>query len=470
MSTPFWILNGKRPIGFFCLIFILMKPKLALLPHLLLSPKGLTVVRTSQASPYPESVSSYLQQKNSYSAQIRVISATNAPVNGISNDLADSITRAEERINQITTLNTDSEQRGQSWCLPVDHTEQARTPLWTGRAKWQRQVRELLNTPTGTDACRQHQVDPQRVFAVAVTMAGFAEQRTGRRVAASRTALAERTGTSVSVVQRARRVLSALHVAKEMARGRFLRTIECWAAEAHHGGHQTRAASVWALISPKSVIQRLTSPNTPTEPSSQTTPQAPEGDHTPTKTYPQTNTPDPLSVVLAFSSSSSVRKNYTNARTRKGHQKKFKTRKPKPLNLQRAAAELIRYAPALMPPGHIGVISDALIRHSIDTNRWSGRDIARTLTEDTQSRGWIWPNTADLKDPVRFLHWRLARINWSVPSPNELAVTAKNQRDEERRTAANEAAARNQRVASPSVRAAALALIRATVAGKSRAQ
>jgi hypothetical protein len=464
-------LKQKKTDWFFLSNFHFDEPKLALLPHLLLSPKGLTVVGTSQGSPYPESVSSYLQQKNSYSAQIRVISATNAPVNGISDpDLADSIARAEERINRITTLNTDSEQRGQSWCLPVDHTEQARTPLWTGRAKWQRQVRELLNTPTGTDACRQHQVDPQRVFAVAVTMAGFAEQRTGRRVAASRTALAERTGTSVSVVQRARRVLSALHVAKEMARGRFLRTIECWAAGAHHGGHQTRAASVWALISPKSVLQRLTSPNTPTETSSQTTPQAPECGSAPTKTYPQTNIPDPLSVVLAFSSSSSVRKNYTNARTRKGHQKKFKTRKPKPLNLQRAAAELIRYAPALMPHGHIGVISNALIRHSIDTNRWSGRDIARTLTEDTKLRGWIWPNISDLKDPVRFLHWRLARIDWSVPSPTELAFAAKKQRDEDRRTAANEAAARNQRVASPSVREAALALIRATVAGKSRAQ
>ena len=444
-----------------------MKPKLALLLQMLHSPKGLTVVGTSQGSPCPGFVSSYLQQKNTDPAQNCVISTTADPATCTFNtDLANSIARAEERINKITTLNAESEQRGKSWCLPVDHTEQARTPLWTSRAEWQRQVRELLNTKTGIETCRQHQVDPQRVFAVAVTMAGFAEQRTGRRVAASRTALAERTGISISVVQRARRVLSALHVAKEMARGRFLRTIECWAAEAHHGGHQTRAASVWALVSPRSILRTLTSTKPPNQPSPQTTPHNRKATPTATKINPHSTARDSLSVVLAFSSSSSVRKNYTSARTRVDHQKASKNRNPKPINLQRAAAELIRYAPALTPPGHVGVISDALKRHSIDTERWSGRDIARTLTDDTKSRGWTWPNVSEINDPVRFLHWRLARIDWSVRSPTELAIAAKNQRDEERRAAAVAAAARDQRVASPSIRAAALAHFRATLAGK----
>lgn len=435
---------------------------------MLLSPKGLTVVGTSQGNSCPEFVSSYPRPKNSDFTPTRVISTTNGPSTGIfDTDLAESIARAEARINEITKLNADSEQRGNSWCLPVDHQEQAQTPLWSSRAEWQRQVRELLNTETGTEICRQHQVDTERVFAVAVTMAGFAEQRSGRRVTASRTALAEKIGISVSVVQRARRVLSALHVAKEMVRGRFLRTIERWAAEAHHGGRQTRAASVWALISPKLVLRHLTSASGPSGPTPPSIPGASESTDNTSKTYPQSTTPDPLSVVLAFCSSSSVRKNYTNARARVDHQRRSKNRIPKPISLQRAAAELIRHAPALMPRGHIGAISNALSRHSIDTKRWSGRDIARTLDEDTKLRGWTWPNTSDLNDPVRFLNWRLARIDWSVASPTELAAAAKKQRDQERREAAEEAATRNRHVASPSARAAARAMFQRGTAAKS---
>jgi len=429
----------------------------------LLSPKGLTVVGTSQGNSYPESVSSYPTSKNDDFTPNHVISTTTNPATSTFDaDLAASIARAEARVNKITKLNQDSEQRGNSWCLPVDHQKQAQTPLWTSRAEWQRQVRELLNTTNGVKVCRQHHVDTQRVFAVAVTMARFAEQRTGRRVTASRTTLAEKTGLSISVIQRARRVLSALHVAKEMARGRFLRTIELWAAEAHHGGRQDRAASVWALTSPKSVVKQLPSTTTslavgPNPHSAQSAP----------NTYPHSTTPDPLSVVLAFSSSSSVRKNYTNARTRTYHQKGLKNHKPKPLSLQRAAAELIHHAPALMPRGHIGAISNALRHHSIDTKRWSGRDIARTLDEDTKSRGWTWPNATDLIDPVKFLRWRLARIDWSVESPTERAMAAKIRRDQERRTAASKAASRNRHVASPSGRATARALFQTNAVGQS---
>lgn len=299
-------------------------------------------------------------------------------------------------------------------------------------------------------------------------MASFAEQRTGRRVTVSRTTLAEKIGISISVVQRARRVLSALHVAKEMVRGRFLRTIEHWAAEAHHGGRQTRAASVWALISPRSILPHPASTNTPAAPATQSTPRSPDGPNPTTATCPQSTTHDPLSVVLSFSSSSSVRKNYTNARTRSGHQRIHENREPKPLSLQRAAAELVYHAPALMPRGHLGAISNALRHHSIDTNRWSGRDIARTLDADTASRGWTWPNAADLKDPVGFLHWRLAEIDWSVDSPTEVAMHAKRRRGEERQAAANKAANRNRQVASQPVRAAARALFQSNVIAKLR--
>jgi hypothetical protein len=72
----------------------------------------------------------------------------------------------------------------------------------------------------------------------------------------------------------------------------------------------------------------------------------------------------------------------------------------------------------------------------MDVTRWTGRDIARELTKDTQSRGWIWP--AHLTRPVAFLQWRLARIDWSKLSPAELA------RENDRARLAEQAARRQK--------------------------
>ncbi len=93
-----------------------------------------------------------------------------------------------------------------------------------------------------------------------MSMASFADLRTGRRVTASREVLAERAGVSLTVLKRARRILAELGLAREMVRGRFLRTLEQWAAEAHHGRKQVKATSVWALVSPP----RLSSFGAPT--------------------------------------------------------------------------------------------------------------------------------------------------------------------------------------------------------------
>lgn len=94
----------------------------------------------------------------------------------------------------------------------------------------------MLNSPTGRGVCRWFKVSTEFVFAVAVTMASFAERSTGRRVCASRETIAHRSGVSVSVVKRARRALHTLSVACEMVRGRYLRAEESQAAESHHGG------------------------------------------------------------------------------------------------------------------------------------------------------------------------------------------------------------------------------------------
>ncbi|PBC35814.1 hypothetical protein CJ178_30625 [Rhodococcus sp. ACPA4] len=104
--------------------------------------------------------------------------------------------------------------------------------------------------------------------------------------------------------------------------------------------------------------------------------------------------------------------------------------------MQRTAAQLISHIPALKTIKHVGQICDVLDQAGIDTTRWTGRDIARELTRDTQSRGWVWPT--QFTRPIAFLRWRLAHIDWSQPSPAERA------RDNDRARLAEQAARRHE--------------------------
>jgi hypothetical protein len=327
------------------------------------------------------------------------------------------VSAAVDQVNRVEQLNAESGQRGRSWSLPVDPGQQASTPAWTGRAAWQRQVREVLNSPTGRGVCRCFKVSTEFVFAVAVTMASYAERSTGRRVTASRDKIAHRSGVSVSVVKRARRALQTLSVAREMVRGRYLRADESHAAESHHGRIQRRAASVWALTSPKSVVtatqqvaKKVVKKIRPSQDAA-------------SESYPQQPPRGPLSPFRGFKLLSLVRElSPTRAQTRTGAATKHpQTDPPQPrqLELQRTAAELLVHAPVFASAGHVGSICDALESAGIDVNRWRGRDIAAELTRDTQQRGWIWPQ--HIERPIGFLRWRLANIDWTRPSPTERA-------------------------------------------------
>jgi hypothetical protein len=383
----------------------------------------------------------------------------------------DAAARARENIERIKKINSESGQRGRTWSIPVPSELQSRTPIWSGRVQWQRQVREILNTADGRQLCRRHNIDPERVFAVAVSMAAVADLRTGRSVTASRDLLAERAGVSVTVLKRARRILSEFGMACEMARGRFLRTIEQWAAEAHHGRKQKKATSVWALVSPKSVVLRVTTGRVATAPRA---PHRRDATMVPPSTgqrsYPQSGSRGPQSVGVGFSACTSVRKyKTTRASARVARHTSTPNPEPRPIELQKAAAELIALAPALDAKTHIGSVCDALRAHCVDTARWTGRDIAKQLNEDTKRRGWTWPDSGTLVNPLKFLHWRLARIEWTGPSFSERAAEAKRRRDSERQRAAALAAEAEAAVASEHSRTAALTRIREILsAGKAR--
>jgi hypothetical protein len=384
-------------------------------------------------------------------------------------EYSDSVSRAIANIERVEKMNQESDQRGHTWSIPVPPQLQSTTPIWSGRAQWQRQVREMLNHEEGRNICRQHHADPERVFAVAVSMASFADLRTGRRVTASRDVLASRAGVSVTVLKRARRVLAALGLAREMIRGRFLRTLEQWAAEAHHGRKQVKATSVWALLSPKAVVLQTSSARA-ARPSSvvrRRTGTSLAADEPHRSSYPQSGGLDPQSVVLSFGTCTSVKKyKTTRASARRPDRSHEGGQGPRPISLQRAAAGLVALTPCLDTTEHIGSVCDALRDHYVDPHRWSGRDIATALNEDTRRRGWIWPTRDSLKHPVRYLRWRLAAIDWSLPSPTEHADAAKRDRDAQRRAAALAAAERSASAASGVARAAAMAHIRTLLHGK----
>ncbi|MDV6270959.1 hypothetical protein [Rhodococcus globerulus] len=393
----------------------------------------------SQGSSHPEPGTTV--HKNSTFGASHTGAAAKASVHSTTEDTdewAKAVREATENVARIEALNAESGQRGNSWALPVTN-HSARTPIWTSRAQWQHQVRTLLSSPTGTEICKKNTISTEAAFAVAVIHACFAEGKTGRGVTASRERIANRAGVSVSVVKRARRVLGALGMAVEQERGRYLTKIESMAAEAHHGHRQFRAASVWALISPRTAVTTITAPfKKSRKPSRATLRSAAYLARTASRTSPQPGGHGPLSPSGGFVLPSLVLKfSPTHAHTRAGKPKNTQESTPRPIELQRTAAQLIAHIPALKTTKHIGQICDVLDRAGIDTIRWTGRDIARELTTDTQTRGWVWPT--QLTRPTAFLRWRLTHIDWSQPSPTERA------RENDRARLAEQAARRHEK-------------------------
>lgn len=385
----------------------------------------------SQGSAYPESATD--EDTISFGASDSVDADTIVSSSTTIDDNAwyKAVRKAVATVERVEALNTSSAQRGNSWALPVAPGDTGRLPVWSGRAQWQRQVRALLNSDAGAELCKSNSVSTESTFAVAVVHAGLAESRTGRGVTASRTTIAQRAGVSESVVKRARKVLAALGVAVELVRGRYLTTLEAMAAEAHHGRRQIRAASVWALSSPVDAVRAVAAPlvraatRKITRAARRTAAYRARiaGDNV----HPQKPGRDPLSPSGGFSLRSFFSKySPTRAQARAGTTTNPRETDPRPIHLQRAAGQLLAHAPALNKARHVGIICDVLDVCAVDTTRWSGRDIARELTEDTQKRGWVWPST--ITHPAGFLRSRLSTIDWAKPTPAELRADADRKR------------------------------------------
>ena len=378
-----------------------------------------------------------------------------------------SVEAAARAVDELHEFNRETGQRGQSFALPVKPGREAGVPVWSGRAEWLRQLRhQVTHVKAGQTAMSKHKVGVESMIAVAAAHARFADSKTGRGVTASRELVAKHAGVSETTVNRGRRVLRDLGMGVELARGRNLSGREFMAAELLHGGRQHRAASVWALSSPKEVVaatppapqpkrkkrtratERLT--NYHARLARHATKAAKAGFEN-----PQISGRDTLSLS-SYVSSEDLLLRSTHQRARAG--KDSSTTQARPIVLQRAAATLVAQTPAMAAHGHIGAICDVLAASGIDTTRWTGSDIIATLNRDTAARGWVWPESLDA--PAAFLRWRLARIDWTSASPSELRATAEADRLREQRARAIELERRNAQVASPESRAAARAALR----------
>lgn len=361
------------------------------------TPKGrLTLQVTSEGSAYPNRVSSI-------PGPCAVLDApcppTTDPSAGVDPDAALHVAVAdfERRITAARALNEATRQSGHSWALTAEPGVLARIVCWSSRRRWLTAVASALATREGEALCRR-QIRPIVVLAVARAMARFADSKTGRSVTASAGTIAARAAEllgraslSSRTVFTARRILSQLGYAVEVARGRYLTSEERLAAAEHHGGVQDRAASTWALTSPRPVAKEIF--------------------HLPSCSS--------LSENLSGRSGSPKRARAYARRAQAPSGRKSSPRQHRSLAAQRVTADLLRHSRGLDRGAHLGTIID-VVASSVDCERWTGRDLAHVLYLDARKRSVPWPDT--ITNPAGFLRHRLAQLGpvLAAPSPSEL--------------------------------------------------
>ncbi|WP_159850920.1 hypothetical protein [Nocardia sp. CY41] len=358
----------------------------------------------------------------------------------------DDATALEQTIAELNAT-----QRGNSWSLPVPSGAEAATPVWHGPEHWIETVRVLLGTERGRQLVTKHHTNADTVAIVAGELAAHADGLTGRGVTVSDATLCDEIGFKIKTIRRARYVLRDLGLARSLATGRPLSLVEQAAAWLHHGGAQTKAASVWALMIPREAAA-VARPLTPRRKSASlgrlsravhaasaaptaapSTPDRPVGP-------PTTNlSRREVCSVANYSPSAHERDGKKSKKSRRGREKG-----PRPLHLQLAAAETVHRMPSLnrgqwtstpgsgsyvrLPGAHIGRIADLIAEAGIDTTRWTGRAIAGRLTRYMADQGYSWPNR--ITNPGGFLRSLLWAVDWTEQTPTVSAAVVRERRRE----------------------------------------
>ncbi|MET9031025.1 hypothetical protein ABZW96_36365 [Nocardia sp. NPDC004168] len=359
----------------------------------------------------------------------------------------DDATALEQTIAELNAT-----QRGNSWSLPVPAGAEAATPVWHGPEHWIETVRILLGTDRGRQLVTKHHTNADTVAIVASELAAHADGLTGRGVTVSDATLCEAIGFQVKTIRRARYVLRDLGLARSLATGRPLNLVEQAAAWLHHGGAQTKAASVWALMIPReaAAVARPLTPRRKSASLGRLSRAAHAAAAAAANTAP--STPDrpvgPPTTNLSRREVCSGANYSPSARERDGKNSKKSRRRteprPRSLDLQRTAAELIHHIPGIdrqqwistpgsgsyvrLPGPHIGWVADLIADAGIDSTWWTGRAMAARLSRYMVEQGYSWPNR--ITNPGGFLRALLAAVDWTEQIPAMPAAVVRERRRE----------------------------------------
>lgn len=319
------------------------------------------------------------------------------------------------KTSSTPTASAVSRGRGGSWTLPVPAGAYSQLPAWGSGEAWFDAVIDALSTAEGEECRAAAKVSRDTLLRVAYADRKSADQDTGRGVSTAHVTVAEQLGMSARHVQRARRLLERLGLAATVVAGRYLTTPERAEALARHGGRQLKAASVRALIVPRtsaaaansSPVENvyLPSPRRVSS-SSHLSKNSPKRAHTRTRTATAPRRPKPM--------------------------KKRKTTrtisKPRTLATQQLAARIVDGDPAqkgtpnfrpqhwLTGRKHIGVLCDFLERERLVARGWTALEIIAAVDHHMRQSGRTAPAATELRDPVSFF---AAMVKRAIPADAE---------------------------------------------------
>jgi hypothetical protein len=340
-----------------------------------------------------------------------------------------------KRIKDAEKENKLRGQRGRSWALDGRQP----TLVWQSRTKWLAGTAAELGCARGRQLCRERRLSPRTALLVARACARLADADTGRGVTASNDTIgriaAELDGRAKpfchDVVGKARAVLAELELAVEVAQGRYLTATERFEAAVHHDGVQIRAASTWALTSPRRWYTKSYLPR-----------RGSTGSFTPRRQCSPTH-------ARKRAAAPSGRSQRTKGRER-----------PKKAHI--VTAQLVAAAKSLDNGRHLGALVDVVVE-LVDCDRWTGRDLVAVLNQDARENPRDWPST--IQNPAGFLRHRLSLLRdvLAGPSPSQVAEDHQRRDLEEQQRRAAEAAAAEASKASEVQVARHMDMIRATL-------
>jgi len=280
---------------------------------------------------------------------------------------------------------------------------------WHTGAAWFDALMDALSTRSGEEARRRARVAPDTLLRVARADWLAADAKTGRGLATAHETVAAALGMSSKTVQRSRGLLEVLGFAVTIVEGRYLTVAERKAAKETHGGRQVRAASLRALTMPRSSspVQNVYLPR--------------RGD---------------LLLHPLVKENSSKRADARKKAPITPRSKKRKSRAtanvietPRPIAIQRLAADLVRQVRWLDTGQHVGALCTVLQAAGLDGARWSARGLIDTMDRFVGDRGMKYPDST--QNPLGFLRWVLsAAIDPATPTPDERRAQIADERRE----------------------------------------